>query len=322
MRDSGRNVDGELKSVFADAWVELGALAVSVAIGALVYFRVIPVAEEAKAESAVTLAFCLFAAVLLFRLWLRAAIGEQIARGNREQLKRLSEAVERVILEYPTTRGEMQIHRILESLSKQDEWFRRAGTKTVNRYLSHLNPTNDNQGFTIDRQYLALLAYSNFWEELALRQERNKTEKLSVRVTHSSSPDVWKNAQAKSALQSQARFVASGGVIVRIFLDGSAEPPKDYTEAMEEMKRLNIQVFYMPNTHASDLTSDFLWVSPYLVTWQAANNRKFVTACTIECPREAQVDKLRDQWCSVVAPEILTRYSEISSETAHILNTF
>jgi hypothetical protein len=319
--------DPEWKLILVDAWLDVIALLISLLIAGYVLLRVMPSTDELKTECGAILACCLFAVVLLFRVWLRAAKGERMADHSGKRLEELTSSIDQLKEQYvPLTLGESRLHQVTAILLERDDWVRRAGIETVAQFMNHLSPINEHQGlgFKVESEYLALLAYRNFWDELAAHQAREKKvgRKLIVRVTHSSSPGVWENAQAHDAMASQKLFIDNGGRIVRVFLDEEEQEPDRCKLTMQEMKKNNIDVFYLQNKTVRELTSDFLWVDPYLVTWEAAADRESIIACKILRLNEAGIGKYRDQWCKVVGRQVVRKYHDLPAEIADILTSF
>jgi hypothetical protein len=325
MKGVFKRIGDELR--VADSWVELFGLIVSSIVGFLVYSGKIPIIQESRAETSVLTAFIIFAALLLFRLGLRAVESEHTATRTSEQLHRLTGAIERVektILDYvPFTNAVQEIYRVYWSVQNQDDWVKEAGLKSVRRYLALLRAISEHRGFSVRSEYLALLVYSDFWEALAKQQQKCAHDKcLIVKATHSSAPRIWDNLQADSAKEHQRKFVRSGGKIVRVFLDDSLDPPGPTAQIMDEMKEAGVTVFYVQNSKTHDLTSDFLWVDNYLVTWEATPNRQYLKACYIGRPDENQLENYAEQWQHVIGREVLRRYKDLPNETKILFQSF
>jgi hypothetical protein len=145
-------------------------------------------------------------------------------------------------------------------------------------------------GINIKDEYMSLYSYITFWEYLSELQEKKKKDKddcIVVRVVHSNSIHIWTNEHDKYKELSieiyrwQRKFIANGGIIVRILIGKDEFPNESYQRAMKEMEKCGIDAKYLHKSQKVRLQYDFLLLfdEKFTVKWKSDAHGDGLSEC-------------------------------------------
>ncbi|MBX2891654.1 MAG: hypothetical protein KF734_12040 [Saprospiraceae bacterium] len=150
-------------------------------------------------------------------------------------------------------------------LKRASPIMKELGNQMLNFYFQDFSIRSD--GFHIKGEGLALYISEQIWKYLTEVQEKRRLHNepaLIARVIHSNSIHIWTEEHPKykemtrRLLTAQQKFCEAGGRIVRILIGKEKTASKDYTKAIENMKKYKIEAKYLSQHDVRELNYDFL----------------------------------------------------------------
>jgi hypothetical protein len=178
----------------------------------------------------------------------------------------------------------VRFKNLVSHINYADHFSKGLSTHMLNELFNRYEPIT--KGLRIKDEILSLQTYVYLWEYLSEFQKKisdsnkklgiNNTENcLIARVVHSNTIDIWTNEHDKykdlsrQIFKWKKRFIDNGGIIVRIIIGDELNPNNDYLKAMDEMRKIGIEVKYLARPISTRIRYDFLLLydESFIVKW-------------------------------------------------------
>jgi hypothetical protein len=286
------------------------SIAAALVLTGLKFKEATQTAEVEAATVGLIFALLLGSAGFILRLWYRI---DQL-RDYISEMSRSPQKVEEATQEYA----------INAAVRSKTEQFHDVVKGTIISVLDHNSGLirTTPAGFVLGTRDIARLANREFWKLLANLQSQNKRKQIKVKITHSTSINLWEGRDADESLAQQVKFVDQGGEIIRI-IEGSEkredvvaetetknEVVKAYRRVIKKMQdAYKIKVKYVEGIHSSE-EYDFTWVHlsdanlgpDIAMLWYASQNSQTIYQCEISTDK---IDEISSRWESL--EHLLTR---------------
>lgn len=202
-------------------------------------------------------------------------------------------------------RQKNKIVHLLSTAHASTSFVGRYYVNMMHSYHEFYKITKD--GFSINKESLSLLVYTNFWEYLLKWQKkhRNRENGLVVKIIHSNSVKLWMqnhdkyNTFATQTLRLQKEFIAAGGSIIRFFIGREQKANQDYLEVMKSMSKIGIKTGYRQKDEYCQLNYGFLFLESegLVIKWHSDATGDYLARMDVHNKLDQEV---KDKWRELV----------------------
>lgn len=232
-----------------------------------------------------------------YRIWIRLSRNFATTQRLEGDLVKAMSSSEEHIKDSNTVQNILEFESVIRNTSLR-----------IMEYKRDFLQANGN-AVSVDTRNMTIFITREFWHELTeLQKSFTKSRPIPVKITHSTSIELWEGKDAGAALIQQRRFIAEGGNIVRI-IEGmiprdvlfsgkdEGELAEKYRKVIKIMEDYGITVKYVEGFHESS-QYDFTWVqlsevSDYAdisMVWTASPNARMVTGCSLRTNNISEIE--------------------------------